>query len=178
MRTSKIQNGRQGAPKWPTGSEKGSNLRLLGASINFRGISFLIQALLLWEKVATAEKNENFFAKMGEKSTKMGHSGHFRGMKRPNSVIFEVGSLAERSDPGPKKSSPQKFKSSQNWINSSPIGEIFGVQSGKQYTQYKQYTVQTVQQVPPIGEGPSGGGQGSDNNSNNSNITYYILHNT
>ena len=84
---------------------------------------------------------------MGEKSTKMGHSGHFRGMKRPNSVIFEVGSLAERSDPGPKKSSPQKFKSSQNWINSSPIGEIFGVQSGKQYTQYKQYTVQTVQQV-------------------------------
>ena len=25
MKTSKIQNGRQGAPKWPTGSGKGSN---------------------------------------------------------------------------------------------------------------------------------------------------------
>ena len=73
-------------------------------------------------------------AKMGEKSTKIGHSGHFWGMKRAKNgqkwVIFEVGSLAERSNPGPKKSSPQKFKSSQKWINSSPIGEIFGVQSG------------------------------------------------
>ena len=89
---------------------------------------------------------------MGEKSTKMGHSGHFRGMKRAKNgqkcvswVIFEFGQKI-KSWPQ-KKSSPQKFKSSQNWINSSPIGEIFGVQSGKQYTQYKQYTVQTVQQV-------------------------------
>jgi len=31
----KIQNGRQGAPKWPTGSGKGSNPRLLGAPVNF-----------------------------------------------------------------------------------------------------------------------------------------------
>ena len=36
MRTSKIQNGRQGAPKWPTGSGKGSNPRFLGAPVNFR----------------------------------------------------------------------------------------------------------------------------------------------
>ena len=40
MRTSKIQNGRQGIPKWPTGSGKGSNPRLLGALINFSKISF------------------------------------------------------------------------------------------------------------------------------------------
>ena len=32
----KIQNGRQGAPKWPTGSGKGSNPRLLGSSSHFR----------------------------------------------------------------------------------------------------------------------------------------------
>ena len=31
----KIQNGRQGAQKWPTGSGKGSNPRLLGAPVNF-----------------------------------------------------------------------------------------------------------------------------------------------
>ena len=36
MRTSKIQNGRQGAPKWPTGSGKGSNPRLLAILSNFR----------------------------------------------------------------------------------------------------------------------------------------------
>ena len=39
----KIQNGRQGAPKWPTGSGKMSTLRVLGA------LSFLNRALLLWE---------------------------------------------------------------------------------------------------------------------------------
>ena len=36
-----IQNGQQGAPKWPTGSEEGSIPRLLGAPINFCLISFL-----------------------------------------------------------------------------------------------------------------------------------------
>ena len=45
MRTSKIQNGRQGVPKWPTGSGKGSTPKLLGTPINFLYISFLIQAL-------------------------------------------------------------------------------------------------------------------------------------
>ena len=35
MRTSKIQNGRQGAPKWPTGSGKGSTPKFLGAPVNF-----------------------------------------------------------------------------------------------------------------------------------------------
>ena len=30
----KIQNGRQGAPKWPTGSGKGSNPKFLGAPVN------------------------------------------------------------------------------------------------------------------------------------------------
>ena len=32
----KIQNGRQGAPKWPTGSGKGSTPRFWGAPVNFR----------------------------------------------------------------------------------------------------------------------------------------------
>merc|ERR1712215_253428 len=41
----KTQNGHQGAPKWPTGSEKGSNPRLLGISSHFCKISFLIRAL-------------------------------------------------------------------------------------------------------------------------------------
>ena len=45
MKTSKIQNGHQGAPKWPTGS--GKWFRFLGAPIIFRYISFLIRALLL-----------------------------------------------------------------------------------------------------------------------------------
>ena len=35
MRTSKIQNGCQGGPKWPTGYGPGSNPRFLGASVNF-----------------------------------------------------------------------------------------------------------------------------------------------
>ena len=35
MRTSKTQNGRQGALKWPTGSGKVSTPKFLGASINF-----------------------------------------------------------------------------------------------------------------------------------------------
>merc|ERR1711953_1604053 len=47
MRTSKIQNGHQGASKWPTGSGKVSNPRLLGAPVNFCQISFLIRALCL-----------------------------------------------------------------------------------------------------------------------------------
>ena len=34
MRTSKIQNDRQGAPKWPTGSEKGSISRFRGAQLS------------------------------------------------------------------------------------------------------------------------------------------------
>ena len=36
MRTTKIQNGRQGAPKWPTGSGKRCTRRFLGAPVNFR----------------------------------------------------------------------------------------------------------------------------------------------
>ena len=36
MRTSKIQNGHQGASKWPTGSGKWSTPRFLGAPVNFR----------------------------------------------------------------------------------------------------------------------------------------------
>ena len=44
----KIHNGRQGAPKWPTGSGKVSTPRFLGILSNFRLISFLIQALLLF----------------------------------------------------------------------------------------------------------------------------------
>ena len=36
MRSSKIQNGRQGAQKWPTGSGKVYTPWLLGAPVNFR----------------------------------------------------------------------------------------------------------------------------------------------
>ena len=43
----KIQNGCQGAPKWPTGSGKGSNPRLLAALNNIPKIGFLIRGLLL-----------------------------------------------------------------------------------------------------------------------------------
>ena len=35
MRTTKIQNGRQGAPKWPTGSGKECTPRIWGAPVNF-----------------------------------------------------------------------------------------------------------------------------------------------
>ena len=44
MRISKIQNGHQGASKWPTGSGKWSTPNFLGAPVNFRKISFLIRA--------------------------------------------------------------------------------------------------------------------------------------
>ena len=40
----KIENDRQGAPKWPTGSGKVPTPRFLGAPANFCYISFLIQA--------------------------------------------------------------------------------------------------------------------------------------
>ena len=46
----KIQNGRQWAQKWPTGSGKVSTPRFWGILSNFHQISFLIRALLLWEK--------------------------------------------------------------------------------------------------------------------------------
>ena len=62
--TCKIQNGHQGVPKWPTGSGKVPTPRFLGVLSNFCWRSFLIRALLLWEKVATEEKTEN---KPGEK---------------------------------------------------------------------------------------------------------------
>ena len=55
MRTSKIQNGRQGAPKWLTGSEKGSTPRFLGAPVNFR---FLFDAITpSMRKCFNREKN-------------------------------------------------------------------------------------------------------------------------
>ena len=46
----KIQNGCQWASKWPTWSGKVCTLRFLGVLSNFCKISFLIRALLLWEK--------------------------------------------------------------------------------------------------------------------------------
>ena len=49
----KIQNGRQGAPKWQRGSGKVSTPRFVGVLSNFCKISFSIRALLLWIKVAT-----------------------------------------------------------------------------------------------------------------------------
>ena len=46
----KIQNGRNGAPKWPMGSGKVPTSRFLGGPVKFCSISFLIRALLLREK--------------------------------------------------------------------------------------------------------------------------------
>ena len=42
-------------PKWPTGSGKGSNPRLLGAPVNFCYISFLIHALLVFRPIRGLE---------------------------------------------------------------------------------------------------------------------------
>ena len=73
-------------------------------------------------------------AKMGEKSTKIGHLGHFRGMKRAKNgqkwVIFEARSLAKRSNPGQKKSGPQKFKSSQKKLIPAQLGKFLGSKVG------------------------------------------------
>jgi len=76
---------------------------------------------------------------MGKKSTKMGHSGHFRGMKRAkmakNVSVGSFLSLAKRSNPDPKKNPAHKnlnpAKKNLNPAkknNSSPFGQIFGVQ--------------------------------------------------
>ena len=46
--TCKIQNDRQGDPKWIAVSGKGFNHRILGAPVNF-----LIREAVLWKKVAT-----------------------------------------------------------------------------------------------------------------------------
>ena len=46
----RIQNGRQGDPKWPTGSGKVSTTRILGVPVNFSEKGGLIRAFLLWEK--------------------------------------------------------------------------------------------------------------------------------
>ena len=78
--TCKIQNGRQGAPKWPTGSGNGSNPRILAISSHFRKISFLIRALPLWEKVATEKKMEKMENGMENKGR---NSGHYVVASRP-----------------------------------------------------------------------------------------------
>merc|ERR1711954_614790 len=44
-----------GAPKWPTGSGKGANPRLLGAPVNFCLISFLIRTLLVFRPIRGLE---------------------------------------------------------------------------------------------------------------------------
>ena len=73
-------------------------------------------------------------AKMGEKSTKIGHSGHFRGVKRAKNgqkwVNFEVGSLAERSNPGPKNPAHKNLNPAKNELIPAQLGKFFGVQSG------------------------------------------------
>ena len=52
----KIQNVHQRAAKWSTGSGKGATLELIGARFNFHKISFLIQALLLWQDKVMPQK--------------------------------------------------------------------------------------------------------------------------
>ena len=56
----KIQNGCLGAPKWPMGSGKVSNIKFLCVHVNFCWKSLLIRALLLWEKVATGRPQHIF----------------------------------------------------------------------------------------------------------------------
>ena len=53
----KIQNGRQGGPKMADKVWKGVYPLLFGHSRQLSLISFLIRAILLWEKVTTEKKN-------------------------------------------------------------------------------------------------------------------------
>ena len=55
--TCKIQNGQYGAPNGRQGLERCLPPRFLGAPVNFCQISFLIQALPLWEKGHNGGKN-------------------------------------------------------------------------------------------------------------------------
>ena len=56
-----------------------STPKILGVPVNFRKISFLIRALLLWEKVATEEKKkrEKQGKKRKEKENTDENSGHY-----------------------------------------------------------------------------------------------------
>ena len=64
MRPSKIQNGHQGGPRWPTGSGKGSNPRLFEPlSLN----KFLDPSTPSMRKINDGEK---------EKKNNGGNSGH------------------------------------------------------------------------------------------------------
>ena len=59
--SSKVQTCCQGATKWPTGSGKMYTPRFLGILSNFCKISFLIRALLLWEKREKWEKRKDWW---------------------------------------------------------------------------------------------------------------------
>ena len=76
----------------------------------------------------------SFTGKNGRKINQNRTFGSFsryeKGEKWPKMGQFWGRKFGREIKSWPKKSSPQKFKSSQKWINSSPIGEIFGVQSG------------------------------------------------
>ena len=74
-------------------------------------------------------------AKMGEKSTKIGHSGHFRGVKRAKNgqkwVNFEVRSLAERSNPGPKNPAHKNLNPAKNELIPAQLGKFLGSKVGQ-----------------------------------------------
>ena len=61
IRTSKIHNCRQGAPKWQMASGRGSTSWFLDAPINFRQIGFLIRTAIPRETLTT-EKNKQELA--------------------------------------------------------------------------------------------------------------------
>ena len=56
IRTSKIQNGHQGAPEWPTGSGKGCTPRFSGTPVNFCKVSFFDLSTPSMRKGCTGEK--------------------------------------------------------------------------------------------------------------------------
>ena len=87
-----IQNGRQWAPKWPMGSGKVSSSRFLGVLSNFRQISFLIRALLLWEKVATEKKKRE---KKKKRRMKIVATTSLPAVDRPNADRWNVARLCQ-----------------------------------------------------------------------------------
>ena len=68
MRTSKIKNGRQGFPKWPTWSGKGSTPRFLGAPVNFQKKGFDLSTPSMRKGDDGGKKMGNKIRKKGEKT--------------------------------------------------------------------------------------------------------------
>ena len=77
MTTSKIQNGCLGAPKWPTGSGKGSIPRFWAASAYFLLSKFLDPSTPSMRKVDDGEKKEKKKEKKEKREKNVVFSGHY-----------------------------------------------------------------------------------------------------